>query len=311
MLFQTDKFFRREQQKIFFSRLFRKIFLEDWLMKLVALVITLGLWFGVTGLRAPITERRERIPLNLRVSNDIVVTSAPVTEVDIVITGDKRKLEQFDSHNLVVALDMTDVQAGDRVVQITPDNVLIGLPQGIRLNEVQPSKIPVTLENVEQREVNVRAETEGSVADGFEIYGQPNVVPQKVRVRGAASVIRALNFVSTEKINLENRQADFTAQQVPLNVTDPKVTALDTVVDVAFRVGEKRIERLFLVPVQTEEGVKKVKVILFGARALLNDLSSENLQIELVKNEAGALTPKPVLPAALEGKIEVREAKIQ
>ena len=29
----------------------KKLFLEDWALKLIALTITLGLWFGVTGLK--------------------------------------------------------------------------------------------------------------------------------------------------------------------------------------------------------------------------------------------------------------------
>jgi hypothetical protein len=45
----------------------------------------------VTGLRAPTTARFRSIPLNLRVSSDIEVTNSPVQEVDLVITGDKRR----------------------------------------------------------------------------------------------------------------------------------------------------------------------------------------------------------------------------
>lgn len=308
MFFQTENFFRKEQQKVFFSRLFRKIFLEDWLMKLVALIITLALWFGVTGLRAPSTRRLQNIPLNLRVSNNIEVTNSPVTEVDIVVTGDKRKIDALNSRDLVVSLDLTDVQAGERTVQIMPGNVMVELPNGVKLEEVQPNKIPVKLETVEEREIAVRAETEGSTAEGFEIYSQ-TVLPQKVRVRGPSSFIKSLNSISTEKINIDGRQTDFTAQQVPLNVVNPKAILLDTVVDVAFRIGEKRIERLFMVSAETEEGVKKVKVILYGARSLLEGVTSENLRVEFVKTESGDSKPRVILPAELDGKVEIREPK--
>lgn len=308
MFFQTENFFRKEKQKIFFSRLIRKIFLEDWLMKLVALIITLALWFGVTGLRAPSTRRLQNIPLNLRVSNNIEVTNSPVTEVDIVVTGDKRKIDALNSRDLVVSLDLTDVQAGERTVQIMPGNVMVELPSGVKLEEVQPNKIPVKLETVEEREITVRAETEGSVAEGFEIYSQ-TPLPLKVRVRGPSSFIKSLNSISTEKINIDGRRTDFTAQQVPLNVVNPKVTLLDTVVDVAFRIGEKRIERLFMVSAETEEGVKKVKVILYGARTLLEGVTSENLRVEFVKTESGESKPRVILPAELDGKVEIREPK--
>lgn len=309
MLFQTDKFFQRDQQKIFFSRVFRRIFLEDWVMKLVALCITLALWFGVTGLREPITTPLKNVTLQLRLSNNLEITNEPVTNATLVITGDRRKIDQIKAENLIVSVDLTDVQPGVHVIQLTPETVNIELPSGVKLDEIQPNKIAVELETVIERDIPVRAETDGSVAEGFEIYSSVTT-PTKVRVRGPLSSVKSLEFISTEKINLNNRQADFTEQQVALNILAPKIMRLDTVVDVSFRIGEKRIERLFLVPVETEEGAKKIKVILYGARSLLNDVLPENLQVELPKNEAGEIKPRVVLPPALEGKVEVREAKL-
>jgi YbbR domain-containing protein len=312
MLFQTDKFFQRDQQKIFFARLFRKIFLEDWLMKLVALIITLALWFGVTGLREPITTPLKNVALQLRLSNNLEITNEPATNVTLVITGDRRKIDQIKSENLIVSVDLTDVQPGENIlIQLTPETVNVELPNGVKLDEIQPSRIALKLETVVEREIPVRAETEGNVAEGFEIYGSSVVTPAKVRVRGPSSAVRSLEFITTEKINLNGRQSDFTAQQVPLNVIAPKITRLDTVVDVSFHIGEKRVDKDFTVPVQTDEGLKKANVTLYGPRSLLKDVTSENLQIELVKNENGEIRPRVILPAGLDGKVEIREAKMK
>lgn len=309
MAFPAENFFDKERRKKFFSRLGRKIFFEDWGMKLIALVITLALWFGVTGLRTNTKQRFQNIPLNIRVSNNIEITNSPVTEVDVVLSGDKRKIDQLNPRDLVISLDLTDVQAGERTVQVLPENVSIELPQGVKLEEIQPNKIAVKLENVEEREVVVRAETEGTVAEGFEIYST-TIQPQKIRVRGPASFIRTLDFVSTEKVNLTDRRDDFTAQQIPLNVANPKATLLDTVVDIVFRIGEKRTERLFLVPVQTDNGPKKATVILYGASSVMEGLTAESLQVELVKNDAGESTLKLTMPTELEGRVEIKKLKI-
>lgn len=309
MLFPVEKIFRKEQQRTSFARLGRKIFLDDWLTKLVALLVTLALWFGVTGLRAPITTRLNNIALQPRVSNNLEITNSPVTEVSLVITGDRRKIDQIKLENLIVSFDLTDVQAGERIIQLTPETVNVELPTGVKLEEIQPNKIAVKLETVEEREISVRAETEGSVAEGFEIYSQ-TVIPPKARVRGPSSFIRSLDFVSTEKINLDSRSEDFTARQVPLNVVNPKATALDTVVDVIFRIGEKRIERLFLVPVETENEKKNATVILFGARSLLENIKAENLQVEVIKTETGETSLRLNLPVQLQGNVEIRRLKI-
>ncbi len=307
--FPTENFFQKEERQIFVRRLFHRVFLEDWLIKATALFITLALWLGVTGLRAPITTRLNNVGLKLRVSNDMEITNSPVQEVDLVITGDKRKIDQIKQNDLVVSLDLVDVQTGDRIVQVTPENVNVELPTGVRLEEVQPNKIAVKLEKVEEREITVKAETEGNLDENFEIYSI-TVVPTKVRIRAPESYIKTLDFVSTEKINVENRREDFTARQVALNVVNPKATLLDATVDVSFKIGEKRVERLFSVPVKTESGTKTATVALYGGRSILEAVKAENLQVEILKNDAGENSPQIILPVEIQGQVEVRKLKI-
>lgn len=309
MLLQTNKSNPSEERQFSFRRLFQRVFVDDWIIKAVAVVITFALWLGVTGLRTPTTARLKNIALNLRVSNNFEVTNSPAEEVDLVITGDKRKIDQINPRDLVVSLDLTEVQAGDRRVQITPENVIVELPNGVKLEEVQPNLIAVKLETVLEREIPVRAETEGSVADGFEVYGAA-VLPNKISVRGPESYINSLDFISTEKIDITDRREDFTAQQVGLNVVNPKVSLIDTVVDVVLRIGEKRIERLFIVPVQTESQKRTATVILYGAYTILDALKAENLQVEIVKSESGEISFRLDLPSDIQGKVEIRKFKV-
>jgi len=306
MNFPTEKFFPNEERQISFRRLLRRIFLEDWMTKAIALLITVALWLGVTGLRAPTTSRVKKVPLILHFSNDIEATNSPVQEVELMLTGDKRRIDQIVLRgDLIVSLDLTDVPAGERTVQLTPENVLVELPTGVRLEEIQPSRIAVKLEAVEEREVAVRAETEGAIAENYEIYNRV-ISPTKVRVRGPESFIKSLDFVSTEKISLENRQEDFTVRQVALNAK-PKITFLDTVVDVSFRIGEKRVERMFTVPIQGE--TKSASVVLYGGRSVLESLKTEDLQVETVKTETGESFLKVNLPFEIRDRVEIRKPK--
>jgi hypothetical protein len=273
------------------------------------LLITLALWFGVTGLRAPITTRLNNVTLKSRVSNELEITNSPVTEIDLVITGDKRRIDQINAENLIVSFDLTDATAGEQVIQLTPENVNVELPTGVKLEEIQPNKIAVKLENVLEREIPVKPELEGSVAEGYEIYSAVSL-PPKVRVRGPESFVKSLDFVSTEEINVENAQSDFNVQQVALNVINPKITLLDAVVDVVFRIGERRIERLFFVPVESETEGKTATVVLYGARSLLNNLRQEVLQVQMLKTESGSESLQLVLPGEIQGQVEIRRLKI-
>lgn len=304
----TENFFDRQIRSAFVRRLFRRVFLEDWLIKSVALFITFALWLGVTGLRAPTTVRLPNVPLTVRFSNNTEVTNSLVPEVALVITGDKRKIDLINKNDLVVLLDLADIPPGDRTVLLTSETVGVGLPNGVKLEEIQPNSIPIKLETVEERELPVRIETEGAPAEDFEIYSQ-TASPQKARVRGPKSFVRALDAVSTTKINVENRAADFTAQQVELSVSNPKVALFDTFADVFFKIGERRVEKLFLVPVKAEK--KTATVVLYGAQSILETINAENLQIETFKTDAGESSVRLILPVDVQDKVEIRKLKIR
>ncbi len=310
MAIQDEKIPFTEDRQIFISRLLKKIFLEDWLMKLVALVITLALWLGVSGLRAPKTVRLRAVALNLQIANDVEITNSPVQELDIVVTGDKRKTDNLNARDLVVSLDLSNVQPGDRMVQLSPENVSVELPTGVKLEEIQPNKIAVNIETVEEREIPVKAVTEGSVAEGFEIYSE-TAIPAKVRVRAPSSYIKSLSFVSTEKINFDNRSEDFTAKQIPLSLSNPKATVLDTAVDIVFRIGEKRVEKTFLININNDQNKRKATVVLFGVQRLLNEIRPDRLQVEMIKNDSDEESLQLNLPVELQDKVEIRKLKVK
>ncbi|MGB7068729.1 MAG: CdaR family protein [Pyrinomonadaceae bacterium] len=294
---------------LFLKHIIRKIFLEDWMMKLVAVIITLALWFGVTGLSTPTTTRMSGIPLTLRFSSSTEITNSPIREVDIVISGDKRRIGQINKNDLGVFLDLTDTPPGDRVVNLNPETVAIELPTGIKLDGIEPNKIAVRLEAVEEKEVDVHVETEGELPEGYEIYGE-SVQPQRVRVRGPASFIRLLTSVSTEKINLTGRTSDFTSRQTSIDVSHPKATVLETVVDVLMRIGEKRVEKIFLVPVK-DAHQRTATVVVYGAKSLFETVLPGDFVVEGASDVNGETTTRLTLPAALEGKVEIRSLRVK
>ena len=227
---------------------FERCFLEDWGLKLIALVITLGLWFGVTGLSTP-TTKRLTVPLNLSISNNAEITNAPQQDVDIVISGDKRKIDQINKSDLAATLDLTDVTPGDRVVSLSPDNVYVPLPQGIKLIEVQPGRIAVNLEAVEEKEIEVKAQTVGNPAAGYEVYSMSVITAKDPRPRAGELYKNARISSRPTRSTSPAKSREFTAAKMPVSVANPKAAVLNTVVDVYFRIGEKRVERVFSLPV--------------------------------------------------------------
>ena len=297
----------KQPRTLFFKHIVRKIFFEDWLTKLVALAVTLALWLGVTGLSTPTTTRLTGIPLSLRFSSDAEVTNSPIAEIDVIISGDNRKIAQINKNDLVASVDLTSVLPGDRVVQLTPENVELQLPLGVRLDEITPSRMAVRLEAVEEKEVPVQIETVGRLPDGFEVYSLV-ANPPRVRVRGPQSLAKTLTEISTEKIDLSEHRVDFSAKQAPLTPPNAKLTLFETAVDIYFRIGERRVERLFVVPLSDGTN-RRVSAVLYGPTTLLRDLKIAEMQATVSKNDSGVDTPQITLPTELQGVVEVRKSK--
>jgi YbbR domain-containing protein len=295
---------------LFAKHIVRKIFFEDWAMKLVALAITLGLWLGVTGLSTAKKERFSGVPLTFRASNDAEITYAPVQEVSVVLSGDSRKIEKVKQADLAISVDLSDpsVKPGDLVVTLTPDSVGIDLPVGVKLEEIQPSRILVRMEAVEEKEIAVEAVTEGTPAAGFEVYSK-TVSPPRIRVHGPKDYVDSLESIPTDKISLAGKKEDYTAKQIPVSLSNPKATVLNTVVDVGFRIGEKRTERTFTAPI-TGLPNKTATFTVYGPRTALQKLKPDAFKVEMVLNDNGEEVPEVTLPPDLQDAAEVKRVKL-
>ncbi|MBX3281469.1 MAG: hypothetical protein KF756_03225 [Acidobacteria bacterium] len=281
----------------FAKNILRKVFVEDWHLKLLALGITLALWFAVTGLSKPMTARFSNVRLSMR-SSDNTITDSEINTIDLVLSGDARKINQIDS--LSASVDLSGLQPGERTVTLTPANVFVPLPAGVKIDDIWPNRVQVKLERVEEKDVPVKIETTGDLGANLEVYSR-TATPSRIMVRGPESVLDKLESISTEKIDLKGRTGDFTVTQ-PLAVTDSKATIQRGDVSVTFRIGEKRIEKVFVVP--TGHG-KNVRVVLYGPASLLQKRKPDELKIAGTEE-----APEVTLPADMVNSVVVRSTKI-
>jgi hypothetical protein len=297
-----------QPRKLFFKHILRKIFLEDWALKLLALAITVALWLGVTGLSTQVT-RSIVVPLNSIISNDAIITNTLRQEVEIVLRGDKRAIEQLNRGDISASLDLTLFKPGDWVVPLSPDTVSVNnLAPGLTLEEVRPNNMAVKLEAVAEKEIAVKAETSGTVASGFEIYSTA-VLPPMIRVRGPASIMKMLQYVKTEKIDITGKKEEFTARQIAVTSLNPQAAVLNTVVDVYFRIGERRIERSFLLPIPGVTG-KTARFVVYGPRTLLAKVRTDEFKIEMYLDDNGEEAPRVIVPAELQDMVDIRKLKL-
>ncbi|MCA1635140.1 MAG: hypothetical protein LC802_15970 [Acidobacteria bacterium] len=287
----------------------REFFLEDWTLKLLAMLITLGLWYGVTGQRAPSTVRLRGVSLEFFLPENVEIGNDPVEEVDVTLEGSQGKLAEINARNLIARADVTQLKPGDRVARLTRQNVLMDLPVGVHIVEVAPRSVTLRLEPVVVREVEVEARFEGRLPDGF-ARGNVQINPGKVRVRGPESHVASIERAHTETVSLEGQRESLTLPQLAIDIPDRKVVPLDPNVAVRVEIVEETIERRFVnVPVRSAAGGQpqpaSVGVTLRGPRSVVEKLRPEDVRVVVELTEDGATAPRLSLPQEAQGRVQL------
>jgi YbbR domain-containing protein len=286
------------------EKLLRKLFVEDWSLKLLSLAIALVLWLLVTGQNQPVTAH-VNVQLNFIRPPSLEISNDPPRTVDVMLTGSRNKLDDLTSLDLVATVDISDQRAGERVLRLA-DKAQISLPQGVKVDGFQPSAVPVRLEPIIERQVPIDPKLEGKPVEGYEVYSaRPN--KGLVTLRGPESRVAALQRVPTESVWIAGHKESFVATNVAVDVPDPKVDVLDPVVNVDVEIGEHRAEKSFSSVTATGTDGARVQpstasVTLLGPASMLDSLKAEELKIVV----DGTTGPRIELPSALNGKVSLK-----
>lgn len=310
MAFRATEQSRGDAAPSIAQRWLRALFFEDWGLKLVALVITLGLWYGVTSQRVPASRRLSGVQLSFLRPDDMEISNDPIKSVEVTLQGRKKDIDDLIVNNLVATVDVSGYRLGDRVVRLTRESVSINLPEGVRVEQIEPGSVALKLERRIERELEVDARLDGQVPTGFELRGV-QVTPGRVRVRGPESLVRVLEKAPTETIPLDGQKESFVWPQTAIDIHGAKIVTLDPVVAVRVEIGEERIEKTFMrvnVRDASADGDQPARpatanVVLRGERSVVENLRPENLEIVLERTPGGTLQPR--LSTNMQGRLEL------
>ncbi|HEX8352689.1 MAG TPA: CdaR family protein [Pyrinomonadaceae bacterium] len=295
-------------------RWLRALLFEDWTLKVVALVITLGLWYAVTTQRAPAQMRLRAVQLDFSLPEGVEIGNDPVDEVDVTLEGSQGKLAELNARNLVARADVTDLRTGDRVLRLTERNVSMELPEGVRIVNINPRSLTLHLEPLVEHDVPVEARFEGAPPEGF-VRGAVQVSPPSVRVRGPQSHVAAVGRAFTETISLAGQRETLTIPQVAVDIPDHKVSPLEAVVSVRVEIGEEQAERRFSnVPVRSASGApvspQAVTLTLRGPRTVVEALRPEEVRLVVEVAEDGRPAPRLALPPGAQGRVGLADTNL-
>jgi YbbR domain-containing protein len=220
------------------ERWVRKILIEDWGLKLLAVAITAILWLAVTGQNEPKTLRVPGVQLNFLKQKGVEISNELPSSVEVILTGSPDKLKDVEQGGLVATVDITGQRPGERVVRLSRDHVRMDLPPGVKIQGFQPSSLPIRLEPSAEAQIDVEIKFEGKLPEGYELTGF-STSPAKIRVSGPSDHVTALRKATTETVWLDGKTESFSLSNVAINIPDPKIDVLDPIVNLRVEITQR------------------------------------------------------------------------
>lgn len=121
---------------------------ENWVEKAVSLCLTLVLWYAfVPG--SKIAKETYRIPITVaNLPANLVVDKIQPPEVKATFTGPRRAFYLSDHRRLKVTIDTAAAASGQRIFQISQQN--IQYPNGLTIEELSPTTVRISVKRLPQ-----------------------------------------------------------------------------------------------------------------------------------------------------------------
>lgn len=159
--------------------------------KLISLILAILAWLLVTNQSSDqiLNGDKMTVPLVIRNQpfNSIVMTKLP--SVIVRLKGNNPSVNVKD---LFAYVDLSGAASGEQTYTVKMD-----APPGIQVLDIQPNKITLQLDTVQEKEIPVQAQITGEPAEGF-VLGNPILRPSVVNVRGPSTILSTLDKVQVE-----------------------------------------------------------------------------------------------------------------
>ena len=147
---------------------------------LVSLALAVFFWSTLIISQSEILEKIVTVPVGYTASPpNLILIGDKQKDVRLHLSGPKSNLDSINPEQLSIRIDLSKTVAGEQTFPITAEN--IKLPNDVKLVDVIPSSVEITLAEVEEREVFIKPQLIGKLPGGMKILSI-ELVPEKVKV---------------------------------------------------------------------------------------------------------------------------------
>jgi len=175
----------------------RRLFFDNFLYKLISLLLAAGLWLAIA--RTPVAEIEMRVPIEFRnLPDNLEIDSASFTEAQVRIRGPERVVRGMTSADVRAVVDLINAKPGERTFDLTPQHVHV--PSEAEVKQIIPSQFQLSFDIRETRTVDIHPRVTGNFASGIRV-AQIIADPPKVTVSGPRRRVQALEAAMTDVVD--------------------------------------------------------------------------------------------------------------
>jgi diadenylate cyclase len=179
---------------------------KRWLVlsqMLVSLCLAVFFWSALIIAQGEILEKIVTVPVEYTPSPaNLILVGDKQKEVRLHLAGSKSDLDSINPAELNVKIDLSKAVPGKQIFLISGEN--LRLPKDVKLLDMVPSSMELTLAAIVEQEVNIKPQLVGKLPAGMKILAI-DVIPEKVKVLSpVAQGKNKVDSVITTPIYLES-----------------------------------------------------------------------------------------------------------
>lgn len=177
-------------------------FQRNTTIKVISLLLAVLLWIYVSNVQNPLRERIfNSVPLTQKGLKESLTLVKMPTQITVRVQGNKDQIDSLGIRDLTAYVDLTGVGPGAKSLPVK-----VALPPGVQLTSVTPSKVSLTIDEWQTKQVPIIVKYLGKLAKNYRTL-TPVVTPQKVVVKGPHSLLQNIHQVFVS-VDLKNATQD-------------------------------------------------------------------------------------------------------
>ena len=281
--------------------------------KIISLFFAVFLWLHVTAQQ--LENQTFRVPLALAGIPDTLTIIHDLPEyVEVSVRGSRSnllKLRLFGRLNATV--DVSVAKPGR--INISLSSAILNISEEFDPREViidEPKVLTLNFERVVSRLVPVKVAFTGEIPTDSSSRGTPAIIPDRVRVSGAMSIVNGITLLNTEEIDIKGKRGKL-SQELGINLSGHNAVVAPDRVLVELVLSKRGIRTLANMPptiLQDTENVlvryspKTVSLTIEGPEELIKGITSDEVSIllNITTRRPGTykIRPEVKLPQGIE-----------